>query len=185
MPLESLKERLKNPEPLMQGIGLYLVGQAQRAFREQGRGGTSWAERSVPNRMGVLMDLQQGKTPPARRFQARPAAIDTGRLRSSIAHRIEGTRVIVGSNLPYASDIQRGGTKTVQMDAQLRRALADWLKSLRGERRTAMRRAFGFLFQTGSLTVTTPARPFLMVTEEDRRKIQELIRQYLAGGKKG
>ena len=179
--LEETKKRFQDLRPLAEAVGVYMVGQTQKAFREQRRGSQDWPARSVPNRMGVLVDLKNGKTPPSRRWDARPAGIDTSRLRQSIAFRVDGGKVIVGSNLPYASDVQRGATKTIQLDGPLRHALADWLRSLPKGKRAAARQAFGFMFHQGSFTVTTPPRPFLMVTPEDRRQINRLCQRFFGG----
>lgn len=160
-----------------------MVGKTQQAFRDQGRGGVAWQGRGVPNRVGILRDLEAGRTPPERRFEARPAAIDTGRLRASIAYRVEGeSTVVVGSSLPYASDVQRGSSVSINVTGQLRSALADWLRSLQGERKRVARSAMGWLFRVGVLTTTVPPRPFVMVTDEDRRKIRELTAAYFGGG---
>jgi len=175
-------DRLKNIRPLAEAVGLMLVGRAQSSFRDQGRPGFPWAGRGVPNKAGILLDLIQGKEPPERRFEARPAGIDTGRLRASIAYKVDGDVVTIGSNLPYASDVQRGATKTIAVAGNARQALAAWLKTLKGERKKSMQKAFGYLFRVGALTVTTPPRPFVMITDEDRRKVQDMARAYFQGG---
>ena len=181
--LTKLRNALNDPRPLLQAVGLLMVGRAQSAFRDQGRGGVSWLPRGVPNRMGVLEDLKAGRSPPSRRWDATPAGIDTGRLRQSIAYRIEGaTKVVVGSNLPYASDVQRGATKTLELDAGLRSSLSAWLKKLGGDKGTRARASFGPLFSLGALTITTPPRPFLTITPDDRREINETARRYFSGG---
>jgi phage gpG-like protein len=191
--LENLRARLANPVPLMQAVGVYLVGAAQRAFKNQGRGGEAWADRSVPNRFGILADLQAGKQPPERRWDARPAGVDTGRLRSSIDYRVEGMRVIVGSRLSYASDVQLGGARQVELTPELRSALAAWLRKLSGAakrarkgsypakeaRYQAARASFGPLFHSGVLTADVPARPYLMITDEDRQRIRGLVTDWL------
>jgi phage gpG-like protein len=45
-----------------------------------------------------------------------------------------------------------------------------------------MRQSFGFLFSTGSLSVTVPPRPFLLLTAEDRRMISDLARKFFSSG---
>lgn len=182
--LGDLRRASKDPRPLMDAVGLLMVSRCQAAFREQRRGSVSWPERAVPNRAGILEDLRAGRTPPERRFEPRPAGIDTGRLRSSIAYRVDGTSVTVGSNLPYASDVQRGSSKTIVVDGDLRRSLTAWLRSLPRDRRRAMRRSFGYLFHVGFLTVRTPPRPFVMLTDEDRQAISAMARRYYTGGLK-
>lgn len=181
MVLEGLKHATQNPVPLLNAVGLFMVGRTQQAFRDQGRD-ARWLPRGVPNRVGILTDLEQGRAPPERRFEDRPAAIDTGRLRASIAYRVAGGTVTVGSNLAYASDVQRGSAKTIRVEGQVRSALAEWLRSLTGDRQKAMRRAFGFLFHAGSLTVNVPPRPYLVVTDADRKTIRDMAARFFSGG---
>jgi len=181
MALERLREEARNPRALLESISLMLIGRAQRAFVDQKRGDQSWRPRSVPNRIGVLMDLKEGRTPPSRRWDPTPAGVDTGRLRNSIAGTISGNVVTVGSSLDYASKVQRGDTTTVQLDRDLRSRLAAWLRSLSGDEKKRARASFGFLFHTGSLTVTTPARPFLLITPQDRRDIRDLAKAWFLG----
>jgi len=179
--LNRLYEATRDPKGLADAVGLYMVGKTQRAFRDQQRAGVAWAPRSVPNRIGILEDLRQGKTPSERRFEARPAAIDTGRLRSSIAYRVVGDTVVFGSNLPYASDVQRGSTKTVQIDGTIRAGLAAWLRSLSGDKKRQARAAMGWLFRAGSLTVTVPPRPFVAVDDDDRKAIRAMAAKFFGG----
>lgn len=175
-------ERFRNVENLARVVGLYMVGKTQSAFSQQGRGGIAWRPRAVPNRIGILHDLYAGRMPPSRRFEDRPAGIDTGRLRSSIASRVQGNTVIVGSNVPYASDVQKGSKSSIQIDGSLRRSLSDWLRSLSGDRKQQASRALGPLFRTGQLTSDVPPRPFLMLTDEDRRTITDMARKFFQGG---
>lgn len=178
-----MRERARDPQDLLNLVGLFMVGRTQQAFRDQGRGGISWPGRAVPNRIGILRDLEAGRRPPERRFEARPAGIDTGRLRASIAYRVQGdSTVVVGSNLPYASDVQRGSTVSISVTGSLRTALAEWLKSLDGERKKQMRSAFGWLFRAGVFTSSVPARPFVMVTDDDRKQIRSMAIKFFAGG---
>lgn len=173
---------MKDPRPLVEAVGLMMVGRAQKAFVDQARGGLAWAPRSVPNRAGILMDLKAGRVPPSRRWDPRPAGVDTGRLKSSIAYRITGNlEVTVGSKVEYASDVNKGATKTITVDGDLRKRLADWLRSLHGAEKTRARAAMGFLFHTGSLTVTTPPRQFLMVTDDDKARIRQMALAYFKG----
>lgn len=180
--LTNLSERLRDPRDVLAAIGLFLVGKMQSTFRDQGRGPIRWLGRHVPNRFGVLTDLKEGRTPPERRWDSRPAGIDTGRLRSSLAFRVEGDKVVVGSNLPYASDVQQGGTSSIDLDADLRQKLGKWLKSLSGDRQKTARESFGFAFHEGQYTITTPPRPFVFVSPEDRREVDKLTRSLLLGG---
>jgi len=176
--LSEIRQKSRDPRDLMNAIGVFLTGKIQGTFRSQGRGGQSWAPRSVPNKAGILADLAAGRNPPERRFQDRPAAIDTGRLRGSISYRVDGDTVTVGSTVAYASDVQRGGTKTITVD---KRALDAWIRSLSGDRKTAVRRAFSAIRKAGSYTVTVPPRPFVFVTDEERRQILDMAKKFFGG----
>ena len=60
--------------------------------------------------MGIIADLHAGKkVPAARRLEPRPALRDTGRLANSIAFRVAGDSVEVGSNVEYAGTHHHGG----------------------------------------------------------------------------
>lgn len=195
MGLEHLRARLANPTPALHAVGLLLVGRAQRTFAEQRAGGQEWPERGVPNRIGILMDLKAGKNPPERRWDARPAGVDTGRLKGSISYRVEANKVVVGSRVAYASDVQLGGPRTIEVSGELRRALAAWLRKLsnassrarkanypaKEARSQAARAAFGPLFHRGVLTVDVPPRPFLEIDDEGRNQIRSVVEAYLAG----
>lgn len=181
MAFTNLRAAARDPRQLLQAVGLMMVGRSQRAFTDQGRDG-AWSPRAVPNRVGVILDLQEGRNPPERRWDARPAGIDSGRLRSSIAFKVQGARVVVGSSLPYASDVQRGSSKTIPLDRSTKHALAAWIRGLGGARKTQAQRAFGPLFRQSSLSVVVPPRPFLVLTQDDRRDILALAKRFFDRG---
>lgn len=169
--LQVIRERIERPGAVLQAVGLLMVARTQQAFDRQGRE-KAWPPRGVPNRIGILRDLQAGREPPSRRFQPRPAAIDTGRLRASIAFEASGRTVTYGSRLEYANDVQRGSTVTIAIDRTLRRALSAWLR-----RHREARAAMGPLFNLKELTTVVPPRPFVAFTAEDRRDVNELVRR--------
>ena len=84
-----IKRILERPEPILRQLGLVLLADAQKAFSDQKLGDISWPAR-YPNQeaphvniAGVVADFLAGrKTPPERRFQNRPAGVDTRRRRS-------------------------------------------------------------------------------------------------------
>jgi hypothetical protein len=88
--------------------------------------------------------------------------------------------------LNYASDVQRGSTKTIQVDDGLKKAISAWLKGLKGAQQAAARKSFGFMLAKGFSAFTTqvPARPFVTLCPEDRKRISELARAFFANGGK-
>jgi phage gpG-like protein len=145
--LTRFVEKLSNPERLLARIGIVLLRESQKAFDRQAFGSVRWARRypnqtePIVNYAGAVADLENGPRVKPRRFEARPAAMDTGALRASLspARGIlgKGTFTIeVGSTLPYAQ-IQHGGGETrVPVTAQVKRNLGLFL---RGARRKAAR----------------------------------------------
>lgn len=99
--------------------------------------------------------------PASRRAQAEGGQTlsDTGRLRDSFSHRAGPFSVEIGTNVKYAAIHHFGG----QIRAKNGKALN--IPGI-GARRS----------------VTIPARPFLMVQDQDRAVILGLLRRYLAGG---
>mgnify|MGYP006908281628 CR=1 FL=1 len=75
---EQLKLRFNNPRPVLRAIGAMVDSDSQSSFRNQKLGPVAWPPRAVPNIAGIVGDLNVGRRPPSRRFQARPALIDTG-----------------------------------------------------------------------------------------------------------
>lgn len=177
--LSRWADQLENPSKALEAIGLIVVKQSQKAFDDQRLGDNAWDARRVPNLFGIIKDFADGKKePPKRRFDARPALRDTGRLYSSIAHKIlNADTVQVGSNLPYASVQNFGGdveSETITKDVQ--DALAKFIGRRQGEVAKypvtygSMRSMFGWLLSprwTGKkLKARVPARPFIGLTQE-------------------
>ncbi len=103
--LKGIEKLLANPKPILKQIGAVMLSESQDAFRNQGFEGSKWPARQSPNVFGIIADFHMGRRkPPARRFQDRPALMDTGRLRGSISFRVVDARSVeVGTNLPYAA----------------------------------------------------------------------------------
>jgi len=146
--LQRLQAGLKDPQSLLRQIGTLLLVQATRAFEEQGLGDIKWKPRypnqkaPMVNIAGSLQDLNKGREPKARRFQRRPALMDSKALYQSVsknnpaASRLLGAHVIeVGSVKEYAGLMQHGGRSTQAVTSQAKKTLAKWSKSLRGKRR--------------------------------------------------
>jgi phage gpG-like protein len=180
---------MNDPKALLTLVGAFFKARAQRAFVEQRRGRAKWQARRVPNVAGVLADLVAGRTPPQRRFEPRPALIDTSALRRSIAFRVlRRDTVEIGSALPYADLMQRGGTSLSPVITEdLQQRLWKWLKPKAKKGVTVknkatgvtsrvegsdLRVAFGWLLnkkQRGKrVTFKIPSRPFITIEPEDR-----------------
>lgn len=140
--IERLRKRLEDPDAVLRQVGGILLAQAHAAFDQQRLGATRWSKRypsqkpPIINVAGALSDFRQGaKAPKSDRFQARPAGVDTGHLKRSIAVSIRHNVVEVGSVVPYASVIQWGGTSTQPVTGDAKKRLAKWMATLRGKRR--------------------------------------------------
>jgi len=172
--LRGVADLVRDPSPLLKIAGAIMVARSQQAFRNQGlegddRGG--WEPRSVPNVAGVVADLARGPSVKGRRFQERPALVDTGALRASISFRLIGLDAVeVGSNLPYAGKMQEGGSSTLPINATVAANLSAFLK-----RAPQWRTSLGFLFDKfkkgEDLTVTARARQFVALTDPIREDI--------------
>ena len=173
---------LVNREAALNEIGLFMVSEAQQAFRRGGwRGGKKWKRRRVPNIAGIIRDMEKGGTTlKKRRMQPSPVLIDSGRLRGSIAMRVrlqEGS-VIVGTNVRYAQDHQRG-RKVILPGASLahRDIRTNLAKLLRSEKTTRpeLREQLGWLFNVDNWTLKLPKRPIMEVNPVILRDINAII----------
>lgn len=177
--IERWEQALANPSVALRQIGALMVAESQEAFRNQRFGGQAWPERRVPNVFGIIQDLYEGKKSiPKRRFEARPALRDTGRLAASIAWQLVGTDAVeVGSNLPYAADHQVGGkVQSKPLNEQVRAGLNAFLKTRTGKK---WRPQLGWLlnkkFAGKSIEQTVPARPFVGITDQTIADVQEAV----------
>lgn len=165
--------------------GRYLVAKAREAFSRQGRDGKgAWYPRAVPNVAGILSDLERGSSIAERRFEARPAGMDTGRLRAACFYEVRGDYVVVGSKVPYAKKFQDGGTTTIPVPKSTAAKLKKLLPALRQRlgttpsfRRLA-RLAGG---KVSSFTVKTQGRTFVAITEADRAELKKIVRAAARG----
>ncbi len=146
--LRAFGRNLADPSRAVRLLGLELASRAKRAFIDQRRGPFDWKPRANPNVPGILSDLRRGSNPPERRFQDRPAGIDTGRLMADLSSARAVTpagndSVIVGSKLPYAGLIQFGGEVDIPIDSSLKANIAAYLKRMAGKAKRATGKAFG------------------------------------------
>tara|TARA_R110000824_G_scaffold89186_1_gene218906 strand:+ start:845 stop:1378 length:534 start_codon:yes stop_codon:yes gene_type:complete len=171
-----------------------MVFESREAFRNQEWNGKKWPER-YPNQgqpkvniAGIVSDLRQGFKPSKRRFVARPALEDTGRLIGSITYRAKGPyEVEVGSNVPYASLMQTGGISRQSVTKSVRKNLAQFLRDLRGTKKGKKRKKgpkdliaqrLGFLFSIEQLETQIVPRQFLGVNEKIEKALAKSIESY-------
>lgn len=176
--IERWERNIESPRQALQQIGMLMVAESQRAFREQKFGDVTWAPRRVPNVMGIIADFAAGKKqPPRRRFDARPALQDTGRLASSVAHRIVGREVVeVGSNLPYAGRMHHGGTtESARITDAVADLLADWLRDEGAPYRKALGWILNRKFRGRTIKGRIRARPFVGITAQTIQDVHEVV----------
>lgn len=197
VPLTRVEDLARNPEPMMEMIGLYMVARSQESFESQGRPEGSWRERAVPNIPGIIRDYYEGRDGPQdKRWKARPALVDEGNLRASIAHEVKGNAVEIGSNLEYAAKHQFGDdtneTDAITGDFQV--WLEEWMQEAVGavaylgaeatdHIRAGLNADLGWMLQPRyvgkKLPWPVPARPFVDVLDEDMVEIREIMLDHL------
>lgn len=154
-----------------------MSAESQQAFESQRFGATRWRPRNVPNVYGIIEDLHEGRTPPAHRFEARPALKDTGHLQRSITFDVIGKkRVAVGTNLPKAAKLHGGGNiESRPLTPTLQEKIRAWLRTQDPERQQQL----GFLTAARNTNTTlqgrVPARPIVGVTRRTQQFIQRTI----------
>ena len=79
----DLERKVKDLGPQLNTTGELLVKQSVKSFKDQRKeGGKKWQARGgsgkVKNIAGLLEDFRVASKPKSRRFDARPAAVDTG-----------------------------------------------------------------------------------------------------------
>lgn len=175
---ERIERALANPEKALKQIGAVMQAESLSAFKLQALGGKQWPERAPVNVFGIISDFALGRDAPlARRFERRPALVDTGRLRSSIAWQIVGTHAVeVGTTVEYAAVHQFGGTaKSARMTSPIRQALWKWLQKQSTEIKRRVGWALNKKFRDQQIEQQVPARPFLGVTDVTRAAVRKII----------
>jgi phage gpG-like protein len=190
--LIELDGRFRNPDTFLKRVGAMMKGRIQSTFKDQGRDGVKWRERAVPNVIGIIRDMEAGrKSIPVRRFEARPAGIDTRLLNRSIAYEVRGENTVtIGSTVNYASDVQEGGTHTVRVSSIARNNLRTLVERARaklkkgtGAGKEWLIAQLGWLLFASQVKVNVPARPFVFFSDKDQGDIATMARDYF--GKPG
>ena len=174
--LERWEKALQNPKKALKQIGVLMVAESQASFRNQKHGSKKWEGRAPVNVYGIIADFSKGSTPPARRFQTRPALKDTGRLSGSISYKVSGSAVEVGTNLDYAGVHQFGGAiESEKITKPIQQALNKWLKP----KDKGLKESLGWLlnkkFTGQTLKGKVPARQFVGITKQTIEDIREEV----------
>lgn len=124
-----VSKALLNPLKILKAWALLWVRATQDGFKAQKRGPFAWAPRMSPNIPGMLRDFERGPNVPKRRFEARPALMDTGMLKKSYAWSNRDSKsILVGTNIPYANLHQFGGKVKIKITQTMRENLSTWMK---------------------------------------------------------
>ena len=186
--IDGMRDRLENLDPLLNAIGALLLETTDRAFEEERFGTIPWPERypgqNSPfiNIAGALRDLSTGPRIKARRFNRRPALVDTGRLRGSFRFQVTSDdTVTAGTTVEYAPNHHIPLPSTQPVTEQAKQNLREVIqREGRGPRRGALKKLL-FLLKEDSLTTEPAWRPMIGTTDETESDIAELIQEYFAG----
>ncbi len=165
---------------ILKVVGEMAVSDAQSNFDKQSFDGKPW-DRRYPNQTpfrisvaGAVSDLASGPSVKSRRFQARPAGLDTGQLRASISSKKVGPKSIeVGSALEYAARVNEGGTSFLPVTSTVKKNLKAWLR-----RNKKFQPFIGYVFRLDALRTNVAPRQFIGKTprlEKDIAKLVELV----------
>lgn len=198
-------------ESILKGAGGLALAQAQRAFKEQQLEDKRWPERypkqkePFVNIAGVVADFLEGrKKPPDRRFDRRPAGIDTAETLRSLtpgkSMRMDGQAVVVGTPfVKKGSKIQFGGRSRQPVNKQVKDLLGEHLKRGRKRIKAGYKKSqpptkqdaglakLGWLMNknTKELVTNSVPRPYLGLTHELTEKIIDHVAEVLRGFEDG
>jgi phage gpG-like protein len=159
--LDNILLRTKNLKPAMNIVGQVVRRSVIKNFQAGGR-----PERWTPSKR---VKKQGGKT-----------LIDTAVLQNSINSRPFKDRVEVGTNVVYAAIQQLGGTiERMQGFRKVKRSTAQAM--IFGEGKTWRFAKGKKATHLQKIKTTIPARPFLMVQDEDWVEIRQVLSDYLTG----
>lgn len=176
--IERWERNLDQPSAALKQVGVMMVAESQRAFREQKFDGKPWEPRGPINILGLIQDFYDGRTPPSRRFQSTPVLRDTGRLAASIAWKQVGNNVVeVGSSLPYAGVQHTGGeVESKPLTETVRDRIAAWFRTKQGK---PFQKSLGWLlakkFAGKSIKSRVHKRPIVGVTKQTIADVQQVV----------
>ena len=153
--LQRAKERIERPQQALSGCGLVLQRSIAKNFKAGGR----------PVRWQPSLRARKSKG---------QTLVKTARLKNSISMQVIGRTLRVGTNVVYAAIHHLGGSirKNATVKSHLR----------------IMTKAFGKLIAARRVTVrshsrqmnlTLPARPYLLVQDEDLRVMKRILAEHV------
>jgi phage gpG-like protein len=172
----DLSKNIKNFKRISRKIEIYLQSQFILAFQKQGRG-TKWESRMTPNIPGIIRDLSSGQNIKKRRFDPRPALMDTGRLKNSGATRTVGNKIYWGSNLPYSGLHQWGGKSEIESKIPDKLNEPIIKRNLKMLEKKGHKAIVTMLSKKRKWTFKVHARPFLELLDDDYEAIKEIIKE--------
>ena len=189
--LGPFRRRLEDPRPALRRIGALMLAESQRSFQDQAYGGERWPTRyegqdePFINVAAALSDVLRGRRIRDRRFDRRPALIDTGTLRGSLTFRLKGSRSVnVGTTVPYASQHVFGLSSTQTVTAVARRTLVKEYRRFKrqGGNRFEAFKKLGFLHTVSTLETNIQPRPFIGLFPDLERRLKSTVEDFLAEG---
>lgn len=167
--LQRLEKAITHRAPLMQAIAGIMADAVEENFAREGR--PAWQglkPASWMSRAGAL--TKRGQVSAARfekKVRGGKILQASGRLASSMTQSSSNDNAVVGTNVKYAAIHQFGGqTKAHEIRPRNKRALA-WAGGRHPVRKVN---------HPGS---KIPARPFLVLGDEDMREIEATVEDYL------
>jgi len=163
---DRLAERGANMKPAFQSIGESMLISTEDRFRaERDPNGNPWEP---------LSDKY------ARRKKGPKILTQRNRLRNSIIYRASNDQVAWGTNVIYAAIHQFGGT--IEHAARSQQAYFKQNKRTGevGNRFVKKARSnFSQWVTIGAYSTTMPARPYLGISDDDKRHIVRILREHL------
>lgn len=176
--LRTLGKKCSDRRPLMGTISRLMKDEVEENFEQEGR--PKW----TPLAKSTIKERAKKGHWPGQILKIK------GRLVNSIIDSSDNDRAIVGTNVKYAARHQFGGTFQVAARKGKVRLRTDTKGELlrQGQNgklavfaKAGHKRAVERNYTASDHTVTTPARPFLKLTEGGISKIERAVVNYLSG----
>lgn len=153
--LKNLEQRLSKPQQALKECGLVLLRSISKTFKAGGR-----PVRWKPSLRAIK---SKGQT-----------LVKTARLKNSITMQVLGKTMTVGTNVKYGRIHQLGGhiQKNVTVKAHWRQMNKAFGKPIAG-RKVLVKS------HQRDMDITIPARPYLVIQDEDWRVFERIFGDYL------